>query len=56
MENKCSVCGKKYKTDKTVSYLCPECKEKAKQLPENDESKLMLLSKCEDLGIISIIE
>lgn len=53
---KCGNCGKEYESEKVVSHLCNDCREKAKSLPKDDESKLSLFYKCEELGIISIME
>lgn len=54
--NKCLNCSKSFKI-KAVNrfiYLCPVCYGKYKQLPKDDKSKLKLIGKCQEMGIIYV--
>lgn len=54
----CLNCDKKFTVNRsnTVIYLCSGCYNKFRLLPKGDKSKLALIGRCQDLGIIYIAD
>lgn len=54
----CLNCGKKFTVNRsdTVIYLCATCYSKFRLLPKGIKSKLALIGRCQDLGIIYIAD